>query len=301
MRKKITILSTLLLLAGVFSLDAKTLEGNTEEKNQISSNVESNLQITETIYKAKKNKKDNARSKSNKSLAKNEITGADLNIVDDTDEISLGSINSPSNRKNHEWDDGIYENDIFEKTNALSAALEVKKEYKSAIAKIKEAEENLKLEEKKLAWISNIKSDDYMEIFISGGGYKNGVDARLHDRIMINNAGYIESYYESEISGVKKTVKTVKKEDLAEFVKWIAEKGFFDFKKEYDCYTTDAECKSRLNRRPQPIPLKIVVAVGQRRNVVVVPIFSPNIEKNYIEYPKELIQIVEAIYLFASL
>lgn len=300
MRKKITILTATLLLTGVLTLEAKAREGNAEEKNQISSNVETNLQLKKNIYKAKKKKKDNARSKSNKSLVKNEITNTDLSNVENTEEYTFGSINSPSNRKNHEWDDGVYETDILEKSNAV-ASVEVKKEYKTAIAKIKEAEENLELEERKLAWISNIKSDDYMEIFISGGGYKNGVDARLHDRIMINNAGYVESYYESEISGVKKTVKTVKKEDLTEFVKWIAEKGFFDFEKEYDCYSTDAECKSRLNRRPQPIPLKVVVAVGQRRNVVVVPIFSPNIEKNYIEYPKELIQIVEAIYLFASL
>jgi hypothetical protein len=210
------------------------------------------------------------------------------------------NLNSPTKRRNHQW-----EMQTDELMSEKEESVDLIEEYKSTIAKIKAAEEKQNIqvveENAEYAWIEKISTDDYMEIFISGGGFKNGVDARLHDRIMINNAGYVESYYESEISGVKSTSKIVKKEELAALIKWIAEKGFFSFEKEYTCNEANIECAKRLERNPQPIPLKIVVAVGERRNVVVLPIFAPNIEKNYIEYPKELIQIVEAIYLFASL
>jgi hypothetical protein len=210
------------------------------------------------------------------------------------------NLNSPTKRRNHQWE--IHTDNLM---TEKEASVDLIEEYKSTIAKIKAAEEKQNIqvveENAEYAWIEKISTDDYMEIFISGGGFKNGVDARLHDRIMVNNAGYVESYYESEISGVKSTSKIVKKEDLAALIKWIAEKGFFSFEKEYTCNEANIECAKRLARNPQPIPLKIVVAIGERRNVVVLPMFAPNIEKNYIEYPKELIQIVEAIYLFASL
>jgi hypothetical protein len=210
------------------------------------------------------------------------------------------NLNSPTKRRNHQWE--MHTDELM---SEKEASVDLIEEYKSTIAKIKAAEEKQNIqvveENAEYAWIEKISTDDYMEIFISGGGFKNGVDARLHDRIMINNAGYVESYYESEISGVKSTSKIVKKEDLAALIKWIAEKGFFSFEKEYTCNEANIECAKRLARNPQPIPLKIVVAIGERRNVVVLPMFAPNIEKNYIEYPKELIQIVEAIYLFASL
>jgi hypothetical protein len=211
------------------------------------------------------------------------------------------NLNSPSKRRNHEWETESM--DAKAEMAEIAEVSDLNIKYKSTITKIREAEEKLNIidETAQFAWIEKISANDYMEIFISGGGFKNGIDAKLNDRIMINNAGYIESYYESELGGAKTTSKTVKKEELLGLVKWIAEKGFFSFEKEYTCDDENTECTNRMNRNPQPIPLKIVVAVGERRNVVVLPIYAPNIEKKYIDYPKELIQIVEAIYLFASL
>jgi hypothetical protein len=58
---------------------------------------------------------------------------------------------------------------------------------------------------------------------------------------------------------------------------YIVDLGFFEFKKEYDCDANDVDCKTRMKREPQPIPLNITVAIGARRNKVNVALFAPNI------------------------
>ncbi|MEZ5008711.1 MAG: hypothetical protein R2728_03800 [Chitinophagales bacterium] len=205
------------------------------------------------------------------------------------------SMYSPSNRKKDHWAVYSEEDEINTKEREL-------RDYESAntITNIKKVDQKNNVVEVKKNWIAKISEQDYMEIFISGGGFSGGVDPVINDRIMISNSGLLQKYYETELGGVKKYDKKIDRAELTELIRWIAEEGFFSFESEYECETR--QCQSRLNQYPKPVPLKIVVAVGPYRNVVSVPIFSPNMSQaELVQYPEELRKIVEAIYVFASL
>lgn len=209
-------------------------------------------------------------------------------------EVEIGTAMSPSSRKV----DLIVE-DLEDEIN--TKVLE-EREYleRSTISRIKEIEEKNEVEVEKQSWISKIDIDNHFEIYINGGGYRHGIDPIIENRIMISNAGLMQKYFKTESGREEKVSKQVDREELMELVKWIAEKGFFSYEKTYECESS--ACKKRLKQRPQPVPLKVVVAVGQYRNVVSIPIFAPDIDKQeLIEYPEELKKIVEAIYVFASL
>ncbi len=212
--------------------------------------------------------------------------------------LAVGSVHSPAYRSKHKSNTGIKEGFVKEEPSHLKTE---EKKKSNTIKKIKEIDRKLEVKEIAKNWVSQISEDDYVEIFVSGGYFRGGIDAKKHNQIMISNAGLVQSYYESEASGAYTKESKIERSELVALAKWIAENNFFEFEREYTCLDGSNNCQERLNTAPYPVPLKIVVAVGQRRNVVSVPIFAPEMGADYINYPKNLNKIVKAIQDFASL
>ena len=153
-----------------------------------------------------------------------------------------------------------------------------------------------------IKWYEKIRDDAHIDIYVSGGGFRGGINPLIHNYIMISSSGLLQRLYETETEGKVKTEKMIDREILLDFVKWTAENGFFEMDRKYECADDDRICQSRLKQYPKPIPLKLVIAVGPYRNVVTIPMYAPHLQDNdLIDYPKEIRKIVEAIYDFASL
>jgi len=214
--------------------------------------------------------------------------------------------NSPSFRKQGHWLTPRSEDEIMPMAPDELAELSDAKVYSSSLHRIKKVEKEKVIEIAEVAevsrmWYEKVREDSHIEIYVSGGGFRGGINPRIHDQIMISNSGLVQRMYETELDGRRETKTEIDREELFELVKWIAENGFFEFNNEYDCQDKDQVCWNRKAKRPSPLPLKVVVAMGPYRNVVSVPIFSPEKTQDYIPYPDNLRKIVKAIYDFASL
>ena len=215
--------------------------------------------------------------------------------------------NSPSSRKNSNWLVDHHEEETMPLApDEVAEATMLAEVHVETIHKIKivKKEREVEMAEKAVRskiWYERVSVDADIEIYISGGGFSGGVNPRIHDQIMISNSGLVQRMYETEMDGRIETKTEIDREELFELVKWIAENGFFEFDNEYECPDGDQVCLERKDMRPEPIPLKVVVAIGPYRNVVSVPIFSPEKNQDFIPYPDSLRKIVKAIYDFASL
>lgn len=177
---------------------------------------------------------------------------------------------------------------------------------KGTIARIKRIEKRKGVEASAessvtVKWYEKIRDDAHIDIYVSGGGFRGGINPLIHNYIMISSSGYLQRLYETEVEGKVKTEAMIDRETLLDFVKWVAENGFFEMDRKYECADDDKQCQSRLKQYPKPIPMKLVIAVGPYRNVVSIPMYAPHLQDDLIEYPKEIRKIVEAIYDFASL
>jgi hypothetical protein len=212
--------------------------------------------------------------------------------------------NSPSTRRNSHW----LVNDEEEIAPFAPDELDVLPErpaHSRSIKQIRRIERRKDVEAKEIiaekAWYDEVREDEYLEVFLSGGGFRGGVNPKIHDQIMISNSGFVQQYFESEVTGVTERKKIVDRDQVFALVRWIAESGFFELEREYSCARGDENCRQRMDVHPRPIPLRIVVAMGPYRNVVSVPIFSADKKNEYIDCPDTLKKIVKAIYDFASL
>lgn len=213
--------------------------------------------------------------------------------------------NSPSSRRQNHWLASGQVEELMPVSPDEQAELYASRTAMVSNHRIREVKKERNTEAtvvvKAKAWYETMRMDAPIEIYVSGGGFRGGVDPVVHDQIMISNSGLLQRLYETEQSGRTETKKVIDREELFALVQWIAQSGFFEFERNYDCPDDDRYCRQRLEARPEPIPLKVVVAVGPYRNVVSVPIFSPGGRQDYIAYPAELRKIVQAIYEFASL
>lgn len=141
-----------------------------------------------------------------------------------------------------------------------------------------------------------VNSNDYIEIYVSGGGLYVGQNAKIYDRLSIFHTGMVQREYKTKLQGEQREEKKISKDELMKLAQYIVDLGFFEFKKEYDCDANDVDCNTRMKREPQPIPLNITVAIGARRNKVNVALFAPNMEANFVDYPPKLEKILNAIY-----
>ncbi len=143
-----------------------------------------------------------------------------------------------------------------------------------------------------------VSKRDYIEIFVSGGGFKGGINPKIHDRILIHNNGLIQKEFISVHGGEENLTTRVDKSELVDLAQIIVNSDYFNFKESYDCEADDRKCQTAVNGKPEPIPLKLVIAVGMLRHVVDVPVFAPGLN-DVINYPKSLEDVVEAIYNIA--
>jgi hypothetical protein len=142
--------------------------------------------------------------------------------------------------------------------------------------------------------------NDYIEIYVSGGGLFGGINPKEYDRTMIFNNGLIQREYKSKIGGIEKYEKKVSREDLIKLAQFIVDLGYFNFYEEYECDSDDVACKQRMKQAPTPIPLNISVAIGVRREKIDIDFYAPSIEKNWVKYPENLVKILNAIYAISE-
>lgn len=161
-------------------------------------------------------------------------------------------------------------------------------------AKIDANTNNIRSSIKKTTYVQ-LDKKSLVEIYVSGGGLKGGINPKIMDRIMINNNGVIIKDYESKLGGKISYSKKVSKEQIIKLAEYIIENGYFDFEETYACNG----CSESLKYGPQPIPLKIIISVGEQRHTVSIPIYAPGMIEN-ANYPKELEKILSAIYDIAG-
>lgn len=141
-----------------------------------------------------------------------------------------------------------------------------------------------------------INPNDYMEIYMSGGGTLSSNSSKIIDKIYIQNSGLIQREYKTKNSEIQRIEKKISKDELSKLVQYIVDLGFLDFNDEYDCADNDSECNQRFSKSPQVVPFEISLTVGQKSNKINVSIYAPETEKNYVNYPENLEKITKAIY-----
>ena len=134
----------------------------------------------------------------------------------------------------------------------------------------------------------------YISIELTGGGFYGGIDPVSRDYIHIKNDGRLIREFQSEQNGLIVTKKTIPRDELEKFAKYIVEKDFFTMERLYDCETL--LCSKRKGQKPAPIPMRVAVAYGDRRKVITISIFGQDDKRTrYVAYPEALDQIIAAI------
>ncbi len=149
--------------------------------------------------------------------------------------------------------------------------------------------------------LTSAQKNDYIEIYVSGGGFKSGVNPILRDEITIDNTGFIQKLYKSKLGGEKSYEKHVTKEELVDLANEILNLGFFDLEDSYECHEGNERCFNAFAFGPKPNPLKMVISIGQYRHIVSIPLFAPGMDNNLLDYPKNVEKIMNTIQEFASL
>lgn len=143
-----------------------------------------------------------------------------------------------------------------------------------------------------------VEPNDYIEIYVNGGGLISGTTPKLSDRISIFQSGVIQREYSTKQQGDTRIEKKITRDELVKLAQFIADLGFFDYKTTYAC-DGDAACQDRIKQSPLPRPLTIMVAIGKRRHTVNVDILAPG-EKNWVNYPSGLEKILQAVSSIAE-
>ena len=140
---------------------------------------------------------------------------------------------------------------------------------------------------------SSHSDPDNIQIELTGGGFYDSQASYTGGFILIKDDG---SYVSEEWSYKKdKSVKKgfIEREELLEFIQEIEKQGFFEFEQIYDCQ--DDSCSDRKKSIPKPIPLRISITHGIKKNVISIPIFSEQQQDRFIDYPDEIDNIVVSI------
>lgn len=144
-----------------------------------------------------------------------------------------------------------------------------------------------------------LKEAPYINIELVGGGYYGGIDPVLRDFIMIKSTGRLIKEFKSVNNGLVVTKKDISRAELEDFVQFVEDQGFYSFERKYDCESL--ECFKRKQERPTPIPLRLVIAHGDRRKVITISIWGKDQDgMEYVEYPAALDKIIEAIQRMAN-
>ncbi|MBX7227541.1 MAG: hypothetical protein K1X55_16010 [Chitinophagales bacterium] len=188
------------------------------------------------------------------------------------------------------------ENDIIEEWKTTQSVLQkIRMIEEKELIKEESNTNNIRSSIKKTTTTIQLDKKSHIEIYVSGGGLKGGINPTLSNVIMIQSNGSVIKNYESKLGGKISLNKKASKEDLIKLATYIVENGYFDFNEDYNC----PNCAEQLKFGPQPIPLKMIISIGELRHTVSVPVYAPGIIEG-LSYPKELDKILAAIYEFAS-
>lgn len=136
--------------------------------------------------------------------------------------------------------------------------------------------------------------EPFVRIELTGGGFYGGLNHVLKDYITIDNDGTIIKEMMTEEYGNHKLIAQIEREELIRFIAFVSEKGFFDMPRLIDCKTNT--CLDRKYEKPTPVPLRLSITYGERKNIVTVPIWGNETRRGqWIRVPGELEAIVFAI------
>ncbi len=139
----------------------------------------------------------------------------------------------------------------------------------------------------------------FIAIEMTGGGYYGGIDPPIRNYIQLKSDGRLIREFSTEYNGMTKTVKNIGRTEVEAFVEYIDSKAFFELKSSYDCI--EPYCKSRLSKKPIPIPLRVAVTYGMKHKVVSIPIFGlDETNHKYLDYPPIIDNIVETLNRMAN-
>jgi hypothetical protein len=147
--------------------------------------------------------------------------------------------------------------------------------------------------------VESPKEPTYISIELVGGGFYGGVDPVLRDYIQIKSNGRLIKEFKSVQKGLIVTKRDLTRAELEEFMEFVISKNFFEMDRIYDCKTED--CQARKRRKPAPIPLRLAIAYGSQKQVVTITIWGiDDYRVQYIDYPKQLDEIIKYIQLMAD-
>lgn len=139
----------------------------------------------------------------------------------------------------------------------------------------------------------------YINIELVGGGYYGGIDPVLKDYIRIKSDGRLIQEFQTVQKGLFVNKKNIPRAELEQFIEWVTKQKFFEMEKVYDC--TDPVCFQRKSKKPTPIPLRLSITHGIKKNIVTVAIWGLDDRKTkYVNYPPQLDNIIDAIQRMAN-
>ena len=134
----------------------------------------------------------------------------------------------------------------------------------------------------------------YISIELVGGGYYGGMNPVIRDFIHIKSNGRLIKEFKSKKGGLQVNKTYIPRVELEQFMEYAESQGFFEMKRIYDC--DQLYCSKRKKQNPKPIPLRLVIAYGNKRKIVTVTIWGLDKNKvNYVPHPKGLDNIIYAI------
>lgn len=142
-------------------------------------------------------------------------------------------------------------------------------------------------------------NETYINVELIGGGFYGGINPVLRSFIHIKSDGRLIQEHKSVQDGLKVIKKDLTRFELEEFAEWVTRQGFFKMDRMYDCET--GICQKRKGQKPTPIPLRLAITYGDMKKVITISIWGKD-ENNihYVDYPKELDNIIDAIQRFAN-
>ena len=166
-------------------------------------------------------------------------------------------------------------------------------------SKKKQKDEQAKKDDKPKKVLLSEPIPTYIRIELIGGGFYGGLDPVYRDYTKIETDGKIIREFMSEKKGLIKTKRQINRKELEDLIKFFEMNKLFEMNKAFEC--EDELCEKRSKRDPLPMPLRLVVTHGSRRKVVTVDIYGGDDRKaKYINYPKELENIVHSIQVLAQ-
>ncbi len=251
------------------------------------------VEIAKPIIETKKSKLDTTKNFKDFTFETQPIVG---------NNASYNRRNEPLPKTKEQIDDQIPVNRKSNNTNVNSMNINVKDAYAQYD---KEADSLHTANKRRLDSIMKslnisvpivINPNDFIDIYVKGGGVILNSNSKLSDNISILHTGLLQREYNTKNDGVQRAEKKISKDELTKLAQYIVDMGFFDFNEDYDCADEDAACNARLTKSPQPVPLQISLIVGARKNKVNIAFYAPSTEKNWVNYPTNLDKIMNAIY-----